>query len=329
MSNLTTTTRKRKTLEAWIAEAWNDPHKTNAAGEPTPIRAFVCVHLVGTQEREVHTYRVGGDGIAAAVLAQVFRDKCEIQAQDSIAAEHFAVIAFYGEDGVPPTPGARFPFTVQPNPENVGFYSEGPDEAGRTRQGMRHSEMLVAQVYRRQAAIDAHAIQLQNEMSRQLVDVMRENRALSEGMLEIAREQTRRNHEYEMQRITSERNAQLLTSAVKFLPPLANTIMGREVFPQSTEDTAIVEGVAEHVQPEHLAMLASVLPDHVAGPLISRIQRAHEEKARAAAEAERVKKLAAEVDMRRPALAELGPEEPEELPGNVVLMPPRSGGGKP
>lgn len=318
------TTRKRKTLESWITEAWNDPHKE------APIRAFVCVHVVGAQEREVHAYRVGGEGIAANVLAQIFRDKCEVQAQDAIGAEHFAVIAFYGEEGVPPTPGARFPFTVQPMPENVGFYSEGPDEAGRTRQGMRHSEMLVAQVYRRQGAIDSHAIQLQNEMSRQLVTVMQENRALSEGMLQLAMTQAQRNHEYEMQRITSERNAQLMTSAAKFLPPLVNTIAGREIFPQATEDTAIVEAVAEHVQPEQLMLLTGLLPDHVSGPLISRIQRAQEEKAAAAREAERVKQLAAEVAKRAP-IAELEPSEPEELPGNVVLMPPRSGGsgGKP
>ena len=322
MSNLAPTTRKRKTLEAWIAEAWNYPHKD------APIRAFVAVHVVGTQEREVHAYRVGGDGIAANLLAQIFRDKCEIQAQDSIGAEHFAVIAFYGAEGTPPQPGARFPFTVQPNPENVGFYSEGPDETGRSRQGMRHAEMVVAQVYRRQQSIDSHAIQLQNEMSRQLVTVMQENRALSEGMLQLAMTQAQRNHEFEMQRITSERNAQLLTSAVKFLPPLVNTIAQREVFPQSTEDTAIIEGVAEHVPPEQLAMLAGLFPEHVAGPLISRIQRAHEAKEAEAREAERVKQLAAEVTKRQPPLSELGPEEPEELPGNVVLMPPRSGGGK-
>lgn len=62
-------------------------------------------------------------------------------------------------------------------------------------------------------------------------------------------------------------------------PALVNSIAGREVFPQSSEDTALVDAIAEGVKPEQIAMLAHLVPPSLAGPLMDRLGRALDAKA--------------------------------------------------
>jgi len=67
----------------------------------------------------------------------------------------------------------------------------------------------------------------------------------------------------------------------KMLPPLVNTVTGREVFPVGATDTALLEAIAEAIDKnpnpnEALGSLASagIIPPELMGALMARMQQA-------------------------------------------------------
>ena len=100
-------------------------------------------------------------------------------------------------------------------------------------------------------------------------------------ILEVARKNIEENHERAMQehryaRETAEREAML-----RLLPSLANTITGREVFPQSTADTDLLEKIALSVPPEYVQAITGQLPPALAGVLMQRFAKVYEDREKA------------------------------------------------
>jgi hypothetical protein len=91
-------------------------------------------------------------------------------------------------------------------------------------------------------------------------------------MMRMADQQHNRTMEQQaFARATKERENWL-----KMAPPLINRLLGQDLFPQSMEDTSLIETIADNLTEEQLGML-QILPEAIRGPLAARIT-AHMEK---------------------------------------------------
>lgn len=259
---------RKKSLDQWITEAMLDDDKDGK------ISAISLVHMVGQVPREIHAAKlVEGKKVDPKALADMFMGKAQTYCQELPGVHTFNLLAFYGQRS---DPQAYHPFIVNSIPEHNGtaLATENPTPEGQKMQAMRQGEMVFQQVYRRQAQLDEYSMNLIREQNVMLKSALAENRDMfsifKEVMLQMATNQhANRMKELEFQRSTGERERML-----KFLPPLVNTVLGKEIFPQSVEDTAIVEGIAANLKEEDLVKLGGIVPPEMLGPLYARVEKA-------------------------------------------------------
>jgi hypothetical protein len=253
----------KQALESWIHEALTDADKEK------PCSAFRLVHMVGSGEREVHIPRLGSKQWLARDLAQLFRHKAESFCQEIAGVQTFCLLAYYEKD----EPEARHPFLINGDNDLHGLSTEGPDEKGLRMQGMRHLEALTQLNHRSIAhAIDTLA-NLNQSLMRENLEVRRENREGFTLVKELLAAQALNRHEFKMKELEFERSTEERKKWLDFAPSLVNTILGSEVFPQSTEDTSLLESIADSLSEEDLMKLSSVLKPEVLGPIAARFEK--------------------------------------------------------
>lgn len=266
----------KQTLEAWVQEAMNDGDPALGGEKDHPLSAIGLVHLAGGVTglaKEVYGVRIGGSSGGKAWnardLAAVLRKKAEHFCQDAQSVQWFSLYAFYGND----VHGAEHPFCVNVQTAHEGgFWSEGPDEKGQKMQSMRHLEMAQQQVYSQQQHLNHMFERTIMHLTSERVDTMRENREMFTIMKEMMMEKVTNNHEQRMKEMQYQRSTDMRDKLLKMLPPLANTITGRELFPQSTADTALVELIADNLTQEDVMKIGGVLKPELMGPLMNRLQ---------------------------------------------------------
>jgi hypothetical protein len=259
---------KRTTLDAWIQDAMTDPDKER-------ITRFTLVQMQGTGHLEIHTYKFASEKSSAdpKQLANMFRGKAETYAQDLPGVQTFNLWAYYGKE----EPEARQPFTVNVaiDPMAGGLYTEPPTDQGLTMQKMRQNEALMQQVYRRQQVQDEWVIRWAEMQSRENERLRREGIDREQIMLDMMRQNILNDHTMRMDALKYHRETEERKKWLQFAPALVNQLLGTEIFPQSTEDSALIEGIAEHISEDHLKMLGSLgIPDALLGPLAGRVQKA-------------------------------------------------------
>lgn len=259
----------RQSLEQWIRLALTDPDKDGVCSQ------MALCHMIGVQPKEIHTTKFSAGKAEPEALAAMFDQKARSYCQDLAGTQTFELVAFYGNRT---TPEAWRPFTITPENASNGLMTESPDEKGRTQQMMRHGEALVQQVYRRQQAMDEHSIRLIDQQSRMIMALQNDNHEAFKIFKEMAMEKVMDEHKRKMETLAFERSTAERKKWLSFAPPLVNTLLGREVFPQSTEDTALVEGIAENLKIEDLSKLSGVLPPEMWGPLAARMTKYLENK---------------------------------------------------
>ena len=253
---------KRKQMDQWIREALTDPDKDGK------ISMLSLVHMVGSQQKEIHTIKYnGGKSWSETELATVFRGKAETYVQDLQGVHTFQLLAFYSNK---PQPEAFYPFTINVAADTGGLFTEMPNDTGRMQQVMRQSEMLIQQVYRRQQVMDDYTLRLIAQQDNSISTLQKENRDMFEVFKEIMIQQATNTHKFEMERLQYERSTTERQKLIGMAPHLINTITGREVFPQNTSDTALIESIAENISADHISMLAAILPPQLAGTLAER-----------------------------------------------------------
>jgi hypothetical protein len=268
----------RQTLAQWIHECATDTDKTGQ------LRQIQLVHMVGQQRQEIDGCKFGGSkDLSIEALGQRFRSKAEAYCQDMPGVQMFMLLAFFGESR---EEEARHPFAINVNQHGEnGLMTENPTTQGMTQQHMRHAEMLVQQVYRRQQSQDEFQLRLMERMESSLGrlqgaldnEIARRLEATDIAMQLLGRENDRY-HEQEMERMRFERSTAERKKWLAFGPPLINSLLGREVFPQSTADTAMVESIIENLPMEDIAKIGGSLPPTVLGPLMARVQKYHADK---------------------------------------------------
>jgi hypothetical protein len=283
-------------LEKWIQEALNDPDKD---GPCVAIGLFhVKSSMGGAAREEIHTTRLAGTATARQ-LADLMQSKAETFAGGLTGAQTFRVGAFYGEN--PTEPQATYVLLVNGVTEHDGLSTEGPTTAGMVTQMMRHNEALVQQSYQQTSRLfermDRHSeliARSYTDMVEHSVKLRQENVEAWEFVKKLVFMRAEEEHEREMKVLEHGRSTEERKKLLSMIPALANTVVGREVFPQSAADGALLDAIFEHVKPEQLQMAIQYLglPAEVTAPLMNRAAQYAEKQAKVETEVTNGKVLA-------------------------------------
>lgn len=230
--------RKRKqSLADWIREAMTDTEKTG------PCRAISCVHKNGTTEREIDAVRFGGRTWKEEDLAARFEGKAESYSQDLLGLQEFCLFALYGESN---QPEAAHPFTIQgQNGVEAGFGTFTPDAKGQVMQRMAIDQSLVSINYRQTSVLFEAQTRLIELLGGKLANALDDNHDLFDLCKEMILKAADKEHEHRMAELQFMQAADTRKKLLAMAPALANQFTGKEIFPQSTADTAIVEGLLD------------------------------------------------------------------------------------
>jgi uncharacterized membrane protein len=268
--------KKYKSLQSWIDDALSDKDKDGA------ISGLALVYKKPEGgSKEVHGVKLTGRTWEAAKLSDLFIGKAEAFAQDLPGIQRFELQAFYAARR---EPEATHNFIVNDGEISQGgaarTVKESPDATGLTAQLMRHLERKderLTSIVETFATVTLQQTQrMQEELNAARAEVNDSYAIVREMMMRERGEQ----HAMRMKEIELQNSGEQNKQIMKILPALVNTASGKEVFPQATADTVLIEGLAENVDPKSLEALVSmgVLKEEVAAPLILRLNQSRERK---------------------------------------------------
>lgn len=265
----------QKSLEKWIEGILNEKI------ENRPLTAISIVHLQGgTVEKEIHSMKLtDGTDYNPKSLATTFQGRIETDSQNLIGVQQYVIYGFYGEKS---QWQSRFPYTIEGEGGGKfnGLNTESPDARGMTQQGMRLTEAIVKGTFGTMANMQHFQHQFMSELATENRQLRQENRDAFNIIKEVMLEQTKLNHEQRMKEMEMQASLEMKRMLYKAAPVLVNQITGKEVFPQSTEDTALIEMLAEKIDPETLPAMLQMLgvPAAAQGALMARMTRYLQEK---------------------------------------------------
>lgn len=267
----------KRSIDKWIQEVLNDPNKPKCTH-------IICYHKVLQSIQEVYNQRIGEDGADPKRLAEIFVGKAENHVNDVPNSQLFYLRAYHGTD----LDYQQFSFRVDGGSDLGAGESEPATKEGALAQTMRHTE----------ANFKIHSIGIGSLVSQQhtlLQTTMEQLRAVTQEnfdsmrvVKEVMLAQIEMHHNNSMREIDARRNNRIVEQLVKYMPTLANTMTGENIFPQETADTALLETIFEKITPEQIKLLGNFLPPEVYGPLADRAAKYLEEKKKVEESAEKV-----------------------------------------
>lgn len=277
--------RRYTPLETWIREALTDSDKEG------PCTALVLVYnKPGGAIREVKNVKLAGKTHDPKTLADLFQGTAETFAQDFGGMSQFEIQAFYGTKEAQ----AIHTITIIDGEMQAGgkarTVKETNDGPGIIAQSMRHTEnafTLLAQLVQNGAVT---SLQREQSMAARETELRNEVNEAYKIVREMMMAKTAADHEMHMKEMSFRQTQLIQQKIMELVPALANTVSGRDIFPQSTADTALIEALALKVKPEMLEQLnmAGILPPELMGPLAARFSDVLRKKKE---EEEAVKKL--------------------------------------
>lgn len=271
----------RQTLDQWITEVLTDDELKKQYGKCTRI---ALVHIAG-RDNEVYTVSIPGKQWNPKDLADLFRKKAENHAGDLPGTQTFNLLAFF-EDRSEPQARRAFPIQGGPDVGESQYLTEAPDAKGIVAQSMRHNEAYTKITLAHTSAMVDSCTRTINQLSTLLSMQMNENREMFSLLRESAMKQIADNNEHELKKMKLGQSIETRSNLTKLLPALVNGFTGKEIFPQHMEDTAIVEGMAEHLSEQDLMLLRNVLKPELMALVTKRMTRIVENKAKARQQAE-------------------------------------------
>lgn len=253
----------RQTLEQWIHEALTDTDKN------AKCTGLALIHRVGVREQEIHKTDIGGRQWDPKELAQMFRGKAENYAAELTGVQTFNLLAFYGGSS---EPQAIKPFMVNGQEDYGGLATEGPTKDGLLQQMMRHVEaerqIGVKQVH----GLIEMTMQLAQVVVKENIALRSENRESFELMKTVIMTQVENREAAQFKQLEYERASAERQKWLGFAPAIINRLFGKEVVPESLEDTALINAMAEKLTEEDIQKLsrAQITPE-VWGPLAARM----------------------------------------------------------
>lgn len=286
----------RQTIEQWIHEVLTDPDKNG------PCTAIALVHRVGVKEQELHSTKLGGRQWDAKGLAKMFLSKAENYASELPGVQTFNLLAFYGDRS---EWEAIKPFMVNGEADTGGLATEGPTKEGFLQQCMRHTEAMTQMALRNNQAVMQAMQGMMEQVVRENMSLRRENQEATTIVRDAVIRLTESKEDRAMKRAEYERKTAERQQWLSFGPALINAILGREVFPQASADTALVDMIANSLEEDDLQKLAAsgVIKPHLLGPLAQRMAQTLEKRRLAQGQAaEALKHVDPELDAMGGAL---------------------------
>jgi len=246
-----------------------------------PCTGFSLCHVSGGGEKEIHAVKLtGGKQANERTLAELFDGKCKADCQHLPGVQSYVLYAFYEGSNAPQ---ARKPlsYSTEEGFQYKGLATEGPHKEGQTMQGMRLTEAIVQGTFRTLNAIMTTAMEQNRELASELRVTRAENREMFSVMKDMIMQSTELAHEKRMKELEFERGSQERATLMRYLPALANSLFGREVFPQGVADESMFEAIAEALTPAHVEKLLEMdLPPAVVGMVMQRVNKIKEAKER-------------------------------------------------
>jgi len=250
MSNLAITPKKLA-LEDWIHEALTDDQKEGC-------RQLSLVHVLGTPggiiHDEIDVVRLSpAQSNEPAAIGARFRHKAQVYAQELIGVQSFMILAFYG---VNKEPEAKHPFMVNGETSFQGLATEGPTETGKLQQNMRLTEAIVQGSFRQNA--------MTFDMMMRTFDMMTRVNARMQETLDGAFERLYNERSDRLQDNNAfrlkENDRKLIEKMIDLAPSLINNMTGKDIFPQGTADEALLNAIADELDPQKIQLLQQVVP---------------------------------------------------------------------
>jgi hypothetical protein len=270
-----------QTLESWIIEVLTDPEK----GKCT---ALTCIHKVGSSDDEVYGIKLGEKQWNVKELAEIFMHKAKTTVQEETGSQLFQVKAFY--DSV--QAANKFNFRINGGAELGGGSTEEPTDRGERAQRMRHGEAAFQFAFKHSQELFRMSLEMNRDLMKGYREAMSENADAIKLVKELILERATHNHDLKMKEMTYLQSIRREDQLMKMLPAVANTVTGREVFPQGTQDTAIVEMMLANMTEEQIKMFAMTLPPEVQGIVAARAAEYFKNKREAEAIARQVAETA-------------------------------------
>jgi len=253
-------------------------------------RGFGVIHVSQRGDREIDAIKLGSSEWTPEKLADRIEAKAKTYAQDLSGAQTFTLLAFYGDAKDYPEPQATHPFVINGNlgtdfDRYGSLTTEGPDAKGQMQQAMRLTEVIVQRVFGMASSLFEEQRLERQELRRENQELKAENREAFSLLRESIMQNTELSHQKRMQEMEYLRSTEERKMWFKFAPALINQIVGREVFPQGTADSALVDSIAEALDEKTIQKIAGELPPTLWGPLAARFE-SHIKKKRMNAEAQ-------------------------------------------
>lgn len=247
---------------------------------------FSVLHVVqGTAGKEVDAIKLGGKDYTPESLADRIEARAKTHAQDLPGWQTFLLQAHYSENAG--APGASHPFGCNGRMLNYddqgNLVTEAADGKGALAQAMRLEEIIVQRTFGAISGFFEEQRLERQELRADVRESRRENREMFVLLRQAAMDSAQLSHQKRMEELEYQRGTAERQLVGKMIPALTNTIAGKEVFPQSMQDTSLVEGLIEalssdQVDEQQVRLMLGMLPPALAGPLTDRLHKALETK---------------------------------------------------
>lgn len=271
--------RYAKSFPEWLAFALNHPDKQKINGDPAACVALSIVHVMGGAEREIHGIKLGGkrfDDAGTLALADTIRGIAQTDAQNMSGSQQYVVYAFY-EEGQ--QAGARFVLRESGHllAPAGDLASEPPTLEGQTTARMRREEGMFQAMMATMGNLINQQNQFMTVQGARVVETARENRELFAYVKEVVLDMVMNTQAHDLKVLEHRRNTEIMSKALQFAPSMINTITGKEVVPQGTADTMLLEALAEAIDEDTMATIGPALlgkvPAAAQGVLFARLEQ--------------------------------------------------------
>ena len=275
---------KPQSIAKWILECCTD-EVTNAAGNKTDLSHIALCH--SPSDKEIYVQPMKGKAMnpeALISIAETIYGRAESDAEGLPSRQSYMLYAFY--EGCNNHASRRKPIQVNGRIVNeLGDHSTEPATGeGRMMQRMRHDEGYSQVLVHGNAAIVQQSINFGTVMAERALKSEERYGEMFLKMQQILMDVTLAREKQDMERLQYERNSKMIEQGLKLLPAILNTVTGKEIVPVATQDTAIVEALAEAMDEETtqkvLTAVGDKIPAGTMGLFFSRMAEIAEKKAK-------------------------------------------------
>lgn len=259
----------KKPLRVWIAEA------LTCQDYGQKCTSLAIEHRVGgSAGQHLLQIAIGEDQQDAVKLETIFFNRARDAVQECSGNQTIRCLAFY--DGSP-SPGMYLDFTVEGQQERPSF-----EEETEKQQAKRYYGMSMEMVFRQSLALIDREHRAREMDARERETLRRENMDAMAFAKEVMFALATNNHEFRMKEMQFKRDSEMMNKWISYGPALINSLTGQDIFPQSTADTSLIEGIIDHLDEAKVAKIADLgLPAEVMGPLAKRAAEYIEKKKQA------------------------------------------------